>query len=221
MTPPQPRWSFVLAWEGQRWLDLLAQLPLEANPPSWILGYLGESKEMRQYLAQQAKNQLKRRGLNSRVRLRSSFRTGYHWIHEEIWPRLRHHQATRLEVVYPVLPGEAPDRFLQEIYPLSAELAQEGLEFRTLPGDHTPQYQVQAWRGPDLLFSATCSLPLVPFGDTQISSSALWTPHHRHFLPSDAQAFWYWYRLRYYPRPSSKPTGTCGWCRAPFPNATG
>lgn len=204
MNPTQTRWSFSLAWEGQRWLESLAQLPLEDAP--WILGYLGETGEMRQYLAHQARNQLKIRGLHPRIRLRSSFRTGYCWIHEEVWPQLRRHQANLLEVTYPVLPGEASDRFLQELYPLSAELTQEGLEFRAIPGDPTPQYRVQAWRGPHLLFSATCPLPLVPSGDTWISSGALYTPQQQYHLPSDAQAFWHWYQTEVLPRALQQPS---------------
>ena len=159
--PPRLIWEARFEWEGQLLLDRISALPGGDGPLS-VQAYVSESPELRAMLRGLVTEALRGRGQVGSVQIRSAYKTGYFYFTEEVRPLWRRLQADRLSVTYPVVPGEAAGRFLQELYPLAAVLEREGVAAEFRPGGPQPEYQAVLSRGSADLWHGNCPMPLHP-----------------------------------------------------------
>ncbi|WP_420593877.1 zinc carboxypeptidase [Deinococcus sp.] len=202
--PGLPRliWEAQFDWEGQRLLDRIQSLP-DTDGPLSVQAYVSESPEMRAMLTGLVAQHLRGRGQVGSVQIRSAYKTGYFYFTEEVQPLWRRLGAETLHVSYPVLPGESPGRFLQELYPLAAVLEREGVRVNFQPGGHQPEYRASLLRGGTEVWQGHCPVPLhprlspdgrevrTPTGWLSVTSAKGKLLSER--LLTDAERVWDWY----------------------------
>lgn len=200
--PARTCWEARFPWEGDRLLARL-QSVMPAEGPLQILAYLSESPEIRRMTELKIAEQFHSPGRPCTVRLRSAYKAGYFWMTEEVQPLWRRLQADRLVLTYPAGPSGQPDRYLQELYPLSAVLEREGLQWEFVAGPPNPVYRVALFQGEAPLWQGDCLLPLqarasldgrevlAPTGWLQVRAGEQVRLEER--LETDGELFWDWY----------------------------
>ncbi len=202
-------WSATFPWEGKVWLKALGDIRLGAAKSVQVLGYLSEPPEVRRQFALEAQARLRRKGVQARVTIRSSYKPALFWLLEEVLPRLRQLGADRLHVQYPVVPNASAGRFLQELYPASSLCERNGISLEMIATQSTQVcYQATAFAGDSQLWDGTCLAPqstrtlenetvLSPTGWLEVrSDSKHWTRQ----IPTDGERFWTWYEREVLPQ---------------------
>jgi Zinc carboxypeptidase len=202
-------WSATFPWEGKVWLKALGDIRLGALSSVQVLGYLSEPPEVRRQLALEAQARLRRKGVQARVTIRSSYKPALFWLLEEVLPRLRQLGADRLLVQYPVVPNALAGRFLQELYPASSLCERNGISLEMVATQSTEAlYEAVAFAGNNQLWQGSCLAPqstrtlenetvLSPTGWLEVrSDSKHWTRQ----IPTDGERFWTWYEREVLPQ---------------------
>lgn len=202
-------WTARFPWEADVWLEtLLNTCPTTASPVR-VLGYLSEPPEIRRQLALKAREQLRQRGVQAQVTLRSSYKPGYFWLLEEVLPVLRRHGADRLAVRFPVVPNTFAGRFLQELYPVSALLEPECISFEASALEQeTALYQASGFAGQREVWNGSCLAPQsvrTRLNQTVLSPTG-WLELHtdeslkQQQISTDGERFWLWYENEVLPQ---------------------
>ncbi len=195
-------WTARFPWEADVWLETLLNIFPTTGNPVRVLGYLSEPPEIRRQLALKAREQLRQRGVQAQVTVRSSYKPGYFWLLEEVLPVLRRHGADRLAVRFPIVPNAFAGRFLQELYPGFAMLEREGIRFEASALEQeTTLYQAVGFAGQVEVWHGSCLAPqsvrtrlnqtiLSPTGWLELS-----TGEHlkQQQIPTDGERFWIWF----------------------------
>ncbi len=188
------------------------------------VAYLSESPERRKKLE---------RELGGKIKIRSSYKTGFFWIREEVLPKIK--GADRVVIhVRKVLPGKggdiisSPKQFLYELYPVDEVISKElGIPLSRIEfvlEKNGPLYRVEAFRKGRSLGSFLLNPPVIrdPFPRVEGWVTA-WRdkyPVLSKRIKTDPEMAWEFYRKKFLPwlwnfimrKTMGKPT----WDKQPF-----
>ena len=209
-------WQATFAWEGKRFLEALAAADLGQHKHVRLTAFLSESREIRERLAQQARDEFSARGVECEPTLYCAFKPGFHWLCEVVGPRAQRAGAANVVVTCaPHVQGvEVADRWLRELYP-AAEVLETQLGLTTevrVEAGQTISYRASAFApsGTKLweatLEPPTLKVPCLGRPDAYAFPTTGWlslvvdgkTLLDEH-LPTDRDLVWDWYTAQVLP----------------------
>lgn len=178
-----------------------------------VTAFVSEPLETRTDIKDQIINCLRRKAKNITVDVHSAFKPGYHWIEEELIPKLTPISSQIGRIVFHCREEreegclELPIRWIQELYPADRLLEQkigidaDAVEFELKP-DQKPTYSVKVFSKENTtLLQADFTVPVVPIDYINSGRKSYPTTgflrmdmdgqlYREKLMPTDREAFW-------------------------------